>query len=207
MIDTYKFLKNYNTNIMYNEGQRYNTAVTCFGRFKDYIDSKLNVDVNVNFSDLKRTFFDNYYGEAGPYMEQLFDEETEWISYIETKLNSPGDIYEEIADQNFWPKQTLNHFLDLCDKAYEAIAPLKVTDNKMYSVFHDHINIESMFPRFSLIDLYGSTIPNDELIKMQNEFKADCEALGIVEYKEVHKQYPVGQQGYITEKFKEWGME
>lgn len=207
MVDTYKFLKNYNTNIMYNEGQRYNTAVPCFGRFKDYIDSKLNVDVNVSFTDLKRTFFDNYYGAAGPYMEELFNQEVEWLSYIESNLNAPGDIYEDISKKNYWPKQLLNSYLELCDKAYEAIAPLRTTDNKMYSVFHDHINIESMFPRFALIDLHGASYTPDELLAMKLAFKSDCELLGIQEYQEVHKNYPVGSQGYMSEKFKQWGIE
>ena len=208
MVDTYKFLKQYNTAIMYNEGQRYNTAIPCFGRFKDYIDSKLNVNVNVRFSDLKRTYFDNYYGDAGVYMEQLYDELTSWTEYVEqTYMSDPGYLYEDIdASEEYWPKPMMEHYLDLCDKAYEAIAPLRIKDVAKYNVFYEHINIESMFPRYVLCDLYAYLYDAQTIRDLRLEFKKDCQELGIQEYCEVHTFYPVGEQGWMSEKFTEWGI-
>ena len=209
MVDTYRFLKEVKTSIMYNEGQRYNTAIPCFGRFKDYIDSKLNFDVRVKYDDLKRTFFDNYYGDGGPFMEELFEKECSWTEYLErTYFNGrEGYLYQEIdSREEFWPKPMLEGYLELCDKAFEAIAPLQNTNYSLYKAFYDHINIESMFPRFVLCDKYDYLYSPEDIYNLRIKFKEDCQYLGIQEHCEVHTSYAVGEQGWMSEKFTEWGI-
>ena len=63
-----------------------------------------------------------------------------------------------------------------------------------------------MFPRYVICDLYDYLYDAQEIRDIRLKFKADCNEVGILEYCEVHTFYPVGEQGWMSEKFTEWGI-
>lgn len=52
MIEQYRFIAQYGQNYIFNEGQLGQYGTTAFTRFKDYIDSKAQFDVNVDYRTL-----------------------------------------------------------------------------------------------------------------------------------------------------------
>ena len=90
-----------------------------------------------------------------------------------------GTIYEQIGVSKYWPKNLLDHWLDLIDEAYEAIEPLKYTDNARYEVISKHLKIESIFPRYALLTLHSGYYGQDELKEKRIAFRDDCNALSI----------------------------
>lgn len=187
MIDTYYFMKQNGANIIYNEGQRNNENVPCFGKLKEYLDSKAQIDVTISYTEYKDKFFANYYGAAAPLMEQYYNELRQWEMYIESVPENGlgGGIYEEIGGTSrFWPKQLLDGWLELMDEAKKAVAYLETTDPQLYAKFIKHIDIERLFPRYALCTLHATSYKTSELYAMRAAFKKDADALGIVEQME-----------------------
>ena len=179
-LETMRFCVANNALYVWTEGQSLQYNPPGFNKFKEYFNSKAEFDVNVNYDDLVEGFFANYFAEAQAPMKQFFNEVQMWCRHIENMdptIN--GTIYENIAQAKFWPKKTLDHWMDLIDEAYAAIEPLKYTESDRYAVLARHIKNESIFPRFALLTLYPGNYSAATLQQMRVDFKADCTELNI----------------------------
>ena len=198
-IETYRFLIENNAYYVMSQSQYDNNAVTHFSRFKDYIDAKASFDVNVDFNELANNYFANYFGPAAAPMRQFFDGLQSYMVYLENKY--PAVIYggykEKIEQSYLWPKGVVDSWLRLVDQAYASIEHLKTTDPEKYEVYKNHILLESMFPRYVLLQFYRPTFKSDEFIKEALQFKADCAELGISE---------VNEEQSFTVRWDEWGI-
>lgn len=187
MVDTYYFFKQCGANIIYNEGQRNNENVTCFGKLKEYLDAKAQIDVTISYEEYKDKFFKNYYGAAAPIMEEYYNQLREWETYLEsvTEYGLGAGVYQEIgSDKRFWPKQLLEGWLELIDKAYKAVAYLETENPAEYAKLVKHIKIETLFPRYALCTLHEASYTKSQITELRIAFKKDADELGIVEQME-----------------------
>ena len=203
MVDTYYFFKQQGANIIYNEGQRWSENVTCFGKLKEYLDARAQFDVTIDYEEYKDKFFANYYGAAAPIMEEYYNQLRQWEMYLEANPDNGlgGGIYEEIGlttKPDFWPKEMLEDWLALMDKAYKAVAYLELENPAEYAKFVKHIKIETMFPRFALCTIHETAYSKAEMLSMRAEFKKDGDELGLVDYAEHDSKF--------TELYKAWGV-
>lgn len=179
-----------------NQGQR---GVTCFGAFKDYLSAKGQFDANVKYSDCVENFFSNYFGDASQYMLQYF---YEVVAHYENLLETAssyvtGNIYEQISQPDFWPKKKLDHWMDLINNAYESIEIYKLADPIYYTKLYNHINLESIFVRFVLLENYTGYYNSNQLLLEQKAFKNDCQKHGVNFYCE---------GGSISAIWSKWGV-
>ena len=70
-----------------------------FTVFKTYLNGRLWFNVNYEYSDLEKTFFDNDYGEGGEYMKKSFDEMTSYMTYMRDQgdINFNGVVVNEVT--------------------------------------------------------------------------------------------------------------
>ena len=202
MMDTYYFFKQQGANIIYNEGQRFSENVTCFGKLKEYLDSKSQFDVTVAYEECKDKFFKNYYGAAADIMEQYYNELRQWETYLESVADYGlgGGIYEEIGlttTPHYWPKEMLEDWLDLMEKAKKSVAYLELESPALYRKLIKHINIESLFPKYALCTLHESSFTDSAMLAMRKEFKDLADELGLLQQEE---------HDYITTIYKQWGL-
>ncbi len=201
MMETYRFLKQHGTYAIYNEGQRNSNNVTCFGKLKEYLDAKAQIDVNASYSEYADKFFANYFDDAAPIMRNYYEEMRAWETYLEShpeQYGLGGGVYQEIgSDPAYWPKQMLLGWLEQMEAAEKAILHYKNSDPVKYAKLHKHILIETLFPRYALCDLHADTYTNSEILALRTAFKKDGDALGLIEHMEHH---------YISEKYEEWGL-
>lgn len=201
MMKNYRFVKSKGASVMYNEGQRYNANVTCFGKLKEYLNSKAQFDVNANYTDYSEKFFTNYFKDAAPIMREYFEELTGWETYLESKpevYGLGGGVYQEIGSKaEYWPKQMLVNWVDKMEEAYKTIEKYKTTDSSLYTTLSKHILIETMFPRFALCNLHGGTYAPEELRQMRLAFRKDAESIGMVEHMEHY---------FIDSVYATWGI-
>lgn len=202
MMDTYYFFKQQGANIIYNEGQRWSENVTCFGKLKEYLDAKAQFDVTNTYEECKDKFFKNYYGAAADTMEQYYNELRQWETYLESvrDYGLGGGIYEEIGlatTPHYWPKELLEHWLSIMDKAYKEVAYLELENPELYKKLVKHIKIETLFPRYALCTLHENSFTASEMLQMRKEFKADGDELGLLQHEE---------HDYITSVYKQWGL-
>lgn len=180
MLETMRFCVENNAVYVWTEGQSLQSNPPGFNKFKEYFNSKAEFDVNVNYDDLVDDFFANYFAEAEAPMKQFFTEVQMWCRNIEnTDPTINGTIYENIAQAKFWPKKTLDHWMDLIDEAYAAIESIRYTEPERYATLSRHIKNESIFPRFALLTLYFGSYSAATLQQMRLDFKADCNELNI----------------------------
>ncbi|MBO6263125.1 MAG: DUF4838 domain-containing protein [Clostridia bacterium] len=200
MVDTYYFLKKNNTFFIYNEGQRKNKNVPCFGKFKEYLCAKAQFDVTVDYRDLEKKFFENYFLDAAQPMKDLYDQITAWETNIETdpSYGLDGGIYEEYADEKFWPKMLTESWLKLIDEAYEKIAHFELEDPTLYKKLVKRIKIESIFMRYLECTLYAYSYSPEELKEIRTSFCNDCIELDIFDYRE--------HDGDMSVIFAGWGL-
>lgn len=202
MVDTYYFFKQQGANIIYNEGQRFSENVTCFGKLKEYLDAKAQFDVTVSYKECKDKFFQNYYGAAADIMEQYYNELRQWETYLESVADYGlgGGIYEEIGlttTPHYWPKEMLEDWLALMDKAKKSVAYLELESPALYRKLVKHIDIETLFPKYALCTLHESSYTASALLEMRREFKALGDELGLLQQEE---------HDYITTIYKQWGL-
>ena len=201
MMKNYRIVKSKGASVMYDEGQRYNANVTCFGKLKEYLNSKAQFDVNANYTDYSEKFFTNYFKDAAPIMREYFEELTGWETYLESKpevYGLGGGVYQEIGSKaEYWPKQMLVNWVGKMEEAYKTIEKYKTTDSSLYTTLSKHILIETMFPRFALCNLHGGTYAPEELRQMRLAFRKDAESIGMVEHMEHY---------FIDSVYATWGI-
>ena len=200
LIENYRAAKANNAVLMHNQGNWEGSANSGFARFKDYIDSKALIDTSVNYTDLYNRFFKYYYGDGGVYMKQFYDEMIAHLRYLEVEY--PGEltgvtVFQSMHQAKYWPKGTIEQWMDYVEQAYKAIEPLKLTDPKRYEVYYDHICLESIFPRLVMCTLLSGNYAEDELQSMRKSFAQDCSYLHVTYFEE---------RGEIAALFDSWGL-
>lgn len=180
MGESYRFLIENNALYLYNEGQHNNGATTAFGRFKEYFNSVSEFDVNSSYPEIVDDFFTNYFGPAKETMLTYFQELQEQCANIEnTYSDINGTIYNKIAQSRFWPKRLLMRWLNYIEEAKQALAPLAKANAAAYQIYLDNVTLESIFPRYALLNHYSGTYSRSELQSKRSSFRSDCQRLNV----------------------------
>lgn len=182
--ETAKLAKECNVEYMMVQGTFVLKAAPGFTRLKEYLDAKSWWNVNVDAGALTDYFFEQYFKEAATPMRKFYDEMTAYLTYLQNTddlFNSDGNL---ITDKKYWSAQMLNRWLDYIDEAYQAIEKYKTTDKDMYNRLHDHICLESLFPRFALLTNFSTYFSSSELKEQRVAFKDDCNKFQIERHKE-----------------------
>ena len=80
-------------------------------------------------------------------MEQYYNELRQWETYLESvrDYGLGGGIYEEIGlatTPHYWPREMLEDWLALMDKAEKAVAYLELENPTLYKKIIKHIKIQ-----------------------------------------------------------------
>lgn len=180
-IDTYRYCRQYKVAGVYNQGQftQYNCP-TGFTAFKEYLDARAMNDVTVEYAQIKKEFFENYFMDASDAMLAFFDELVPHMHRLEQEFPElNGNIYCNIAQAKLWPRGLLTRFEGYIADAYAAIEKYRDADPALYARLEKYVTTESMFPRYALIDLYPTSFTQAELAARKTAFKSDVARLGI----------------------------
>lgn len=203
-IENYRFCVENDATFMMNQGQHGQPTPTGFQRFKDFINSKAEWNVNVNYNDIKKEFFANYFDVAEEPMLKFFNELESHMTYLQAEyanqLRSGYQVYQNIAQTMFWPQGMLETWLEYIDQAFEEILIYKTKDPDLYKVLYDHILLESIFPRYALLDNYPGMFSAVDLTERRLALKADCEYLNVTDFME-------GKASLQDRVWKRWGLE
>ena len=178
MFETYKMYEEFNFGLVFDQGN-YNTQVlSTFSDFKMYLVSKLQWDMNNDYTTLRDNFFANYYGAASDRMIEIFEETRDWCAYMRTlglKFQLGTDSYMQ---KKYWPQNTVESMIAMFDDAYKALEPLKRSNPERYQILYDRVLKEELFYKYILIELYSNTMPNSQSNALKEEWKAEVLRLG-----------------------------
>lgn len=179
----YRFLQENGTVWLLDQAQ-YGQVASGFSALKLFLNTKLAWNVSSDVNGLIDEFFENYFGPAAYYMRKYFDELRAHWAYLENEMGYIGDCYLEPLNQAYWPSALLNRWLGYIDEAQDALSSIKETNLQKYKMYSENVLLESISPRFLLIDLNPSFFTADELYSAKQSFKDDCITLGITNYSE-----------------------
>lgn len=196
MQQNYQLLIENGTMMLYDQGDSYQYNVnTGFSRLKAYVMSKLQWNASLNMNELIDDFFDNYFSEAAETMQELFNQEREWLTHVYADTDATGCISDNLVDEKYWSYNQLQTYLEMIQKAYEDIKPLQEKDAERYATLYDRILLEGMQFRYLMLSIYYTEFTEQELLEARNEFRYDFERLGLTSYRE---------NADITELWSEW---
>lgn len=204
IVENYRFCLENHAVYMFNQGQHDQNSPTGFMALKYYVDSKAGINVNVNYSDLEKKFFRCYFKDAAEPMYAYFSALQGRLSYLEKTYNDTVDgginngTSNVLAKKKYWDYRTLTGYLDDIERALNAVAKYKTQDPDTYTALKNHITIESLFPRYALITLYGEQMSSEQSDKMKKDFVTDCNALGVTREGESDKRN-------LSNLFARWG--
>lgn len=200
MMETYRYCVENGASYVMGQDQHNATGSTSFTDLKDYINSCALFDLNQDYEAILDDYFENYYLDASEPMRRYFDELRAWMRYLEDEYPAElnGSIYAEIAKDKFWPKGTLEHWLDLIDEALEAAENCK-SDRVLYENLKKRIIKESLFARYALIEHYSGVYSAETLLEMKLSFREDAQTVGLSRYQE-------GEGGELDILYEAWGI-
>ena len=178
---TLQYLEKSNARWVMQQGQQNNTVSPDWSRLKAYIDAELAWDVNADMNQLIDNFMQAYFGPAAEVMSAFYDDFRTWYSYAANLPANSGLTETRTMNASFFPRATLNRWLNYIEEAYTAIEPLKKEDPERYEAFSDRILLESISPRYVQMYIFGtSDFSENELDTMETQFRSDCAKLGIM---------------------------
>ena len=186
MQPNYKYFKEINTVYLFDQGQHNQNAVTDWAPLKNYLETNLMWNVDLNTEELTDKFFENYYKQAAAPMRELFEDYRLFMEYqIATDESIQGVCYPGLQawfEKIKIKRETLTGWIGKIDEALNAIESLRIYDPALHTELENRILLESITYRHLLIELFGDSYFPDELLEMKLSFKRDVLRLGIRQY-------------------------
>ncbi len=205
-IDNCRFAYECHGKSIYPEGDEFNTAMTAFGRFKDYLYIKGMLNANSSYEKLKDFYFSHYYGPAGEIMEKMFDQIVSYLTYLGTIDN---DIYKSLITEpgfnktKYWNKTALLQWSNMVEEALDLLDSNGNTKLANYETYKSHVEIEGVFPYFALAELYKRDFDSASFRDMATKLASWCRKYGInYDSEENYTEKNTLEKSY----FKEWGV-
>lgn len=196
--ERYATMEENNVAFLFDQGLYNTNNQAAFMNLKIFLTSNLSWDNSLGQESLVNEFFSNYFHAGSTAMKKYFESYRSWTLYAYNELSMSKDINGAgIASSEYWPKGTAKQWLGYIEEAYEDIEYLKLTDPETYQRAYDHITIESLTPRYILIQFYGASYSADELVAMKKAFKEDCYKYNVLRYSE---------GGTVETLFSDWGI-
>lgn len=177
-VENYRFAKINNGRLMTSMGNWKTPYTSSFTAFKSYLNSRLWFNVNYDYVDLEKTFFDNYYGDGGVYMKKFFDEMTSYMDYMRDSGNADfnGVVVNEFTyTAKYWPIKMLQRWNNYCDLALKEIEKTKALNDGTYEALHDRILLETLFPRYIICKYHAAKFSETEIASMRKAFYEDTQ--------------------------------
>ena len=184
MQENYKALLEGGAKWAFNQGQQGNENLTGFQNFKMYLNSKWEWNVNLESEELTDMYFTDVYGPAKDIMFEFY-------LHMRAHLTLVGDVISGVDpeavpadDPTRYPYQTVLQWKRYCEKAMDAIEPIKSENFELYEYYRKAIAVESLMPRYMIVTWYESSLDPAQLVVEKASLKADIRFTGFSQWKQ-----------------------
>ncbi|MBR6737588.1 MAG: DUF4838 domain-containing protein [Clostridia bacterium] len=157
--DLFQFFAYKDVQYVFLESQDYGDNATSFQSYACWMESQLMWDSSQDYDALTQRYFDAMYQDASDTMLNILKlyqthVQTTYSEYgMRPNKSSAHDSW--VKSTVYWPLQMVEGWVGLFDKAIEEISHYQVTNNNLYLVLKDRIDVESMTPLYIVLKLYG----------------------------------------------------
>lgn len=148
--EVYEYMSKNNAKSVFDEDMSGKATVYDWARLKNYLRSKIAVDTHADLMYYTDMFFQNYFKQAAGTMRELYDSYSTYFAkmIVEKNLGGRGNNASEINHDDYWIEGTVIYWINLLNKAYKDIEPLKTSDPDLYKTLEERICLESLTFRF-----------------------------------------------------------
>ena len=166
----YQTAKNQGVSYMYTQGAT-DTNTACFNDLREYVESKLMWNINLDYETLVKDFINHYYAEANEEIYEYYQLLKDRLTEYHVTTNNGGGIYAEIANTTIYPYSVLRYFTKLFERAMEKIDGYRETNPDRYNTLKSRIMREYLSVIYLKITLAKAELSQVEKDEMKEIFK------------------------------------
>ena len=170
--ETTRYFKRIGAKYMFWQSHYQNPNNSGFTKLNNYLDSKVEFDVNADYMHYVNKFFKYYFGVAGDDMQDFFEQIQAQCRWMEEVNQVSGNIHNiKYGNKENWPEGMVNNWWDMFSKAYDEIdQAYRVSDPELYQLYKTHLEIEEQFPLIILCTTYADSFEANDLKVMRQRF-------------------------------------
>ncbi len=181
----------------------WDTGSPSFEALRIYLISELMWDNTLDTQKLTKNFFDNYYKDASPYINQYFDLMRTYSEHIRSEFQLDATCYVNYRQQKYWSKGYLDQCTELFNKALASVEKYKQTDPSLHEKLVNRIKLEKLSIDFLMLDFYQSSFTPAQQTAMIDEFESVARLNNILYWHE-HTNLAQGDDGNIAAVINGW---
>ena len=149
---------------------------------------------------LTQKFFDGTYGDASPYVYNVYKEYRVLAAYQTDEMGYKGSrsIFMNALQEKFWPKNLLARWIDQLYQGIDSLEPLKTTDVSLYDKLVNNVELELVSFLYLYVELYGNVTDLETVNLYKTECKRIIESIGLTLYAE--------RNAPVSTIFTSWGL-
>lgn len=161
-------------------------TITGWSILKDYVCSKLAWDTTRNPEELIDRFFEGYFGPVAPEMREMFDQLRLLTEYNKEhkEMGGQATIYLSLTSETFWPKDILEQWLEIYDRAEQKLAPLKESDPALHQAYLERVQKEKLSTLYLFVECYSYNTSAALIESYKAEFKELADKFTVTKYYE-----------------------
>ena len=155
---------------MYTQGAT-DTNTACFSDMREYVESKLMWNIDLDYEELVKDFMKHFYAEAWEDIYEYYQTVKDRLTQYHVSTNNGGGIYTDIANATIYPYSILRYFTKLIYQALDKIEGYKDTNPERYSTLKARIMREYLSIIYLKVTLSKAELTQEEIKEMKEIFK------------------------------------
>ena len=151
---------------------------------REYVESKLLWNLNLDYEELARDFCEHYYREAAPEMFEYYQTIRDRLAEYHTERGDGGSIYNNIANKNIYPYSVLRYYKSLFDKSLQKISHYQQDDEAFYVTLKGRLMREYLSVIYLMMTLAKSEVSDEDKAEMKEIFSLYSGVFGITKANE-----------------------
>ena len=125
-------------------------------KMRIYCESQLMWDLSKSYYELASDFIENYYGDAAPNIQQMFDLMNSYWAELKYDKGVIGGIYFTLDNKEFWDFEYVEAVRKVFVNAFESIKPLEKTNPAEYEKYYWRICDAYLENLYMQLQYYGA---------------------------------------------------
>ncbi len=147
-------------------------------KMRVFVEAELMWDVSKSYSDLAAEFIENYYGDAAPYVQQMFDVMNSYWSILKYEKGLIGGIYTNFDKKEAWTFEYVEGIRKIFEKGFEAIKPLEQVDVAEYEKYYWRLCDAYVENLYMQMQYYGAEYGSDYCVEAIDLFEKTINKFG-----------------------------
>lgn len=155
---------------LYTQGAT-DTNTAPFAYMREYVESKLMWDIDLDYEELVKDFTKHYFYEAGDDIYELYQTIRDRLAMYHAENSTGGSIYQNISNTKIYPYSVLRYLTNVIKNAMAKIEPYQTSNPDFYNTLKARIMREYLSIIYLKITLAKADMSEKEREEDKEIFK------------------------------------